>query len=45
MDKAGFDKDVRLTVKDRVRLNLNYLERGGKVGREGRGTDVRWHII
>jgi hypothetical protein len=44
IDKVGFDQDVRLTVKDRVRLNLNYLERGGRVSRTGKQQNVRWSL-
>jgi hypothetical protein len=42
MRKAGFEPDVRRTVKDRVRLNLAYMVRRGKVRKTGKKLEARW---
>jgi hypothetical protein len=41
MRKAGFDPDVRQTVKDRVRLNLNYMMTMGRVRKIGTRKETR----
>jgi hypothetical protein len=44
MQKNGIDADARNTIRNRVRSNLGYLERRGKVAKIGDRTSAQWRI-
>jgi hypothetical protein len=45
MQVKGIDMGARRTIVQRVRSNLGYLERCGKIARTGKGKSVRWALI
>jgi len=42
--EGGHSEDARPAMTPRVRGNLCYLEKAGKVNKAGRGKDVVWHL-
>ena len=45
MCKNGIDADARNTMRNRVRSNLGYLERRGKVIKFGERTGATWALL
>jgi hypothetical protein len=44
MRKGGIDSDARNVLRVRVRSNLGYLERRGKVTKLGERKDAKWKL-
>ena len=42
--EGGYGESARQSLAPRVRGNLAYLEKSGKVSKSGRGSSVRWSL-
>ncbi|WP_072372696.1 hypothetical protein [Hyphomicrobium sp. NDB2Meth4] len=44
MEKEGIGSDAKVAIRARVRSNLAYLERSGKVAKVGNRLTAQWHL-
>lgn len=42
---GGHGKEARAAIRQRVRSNLSYLARRGKVAKEGEQREARWRLV